>query len=95
MGLTGSAGTLPFPVVLGHEGIARIEKLGAGVSTDFAGEPVAEGDLIFWSPTPFCGRCYACSVVGDPPCEPQGLNSVFDTDVSTLAVIAEANRKLV
>jgi 5-exo-hydroxycamphor dehydrogenase len=66
---TGSAGTLPFPVVLGHEGIARLEKLGTGVTTDYAGEPVAEGDLIFWSPTPLCGRCHACSVVGDPPCE--------------------------
>ncbi len=32
--------------------------------------------------------------LGDPPCEPQGLNSVFDTDTSTLAVIAAANEKL-
>jgi mannan endo-1,4-beta-mannosidase len=32
--------------------------------------------------------------LGDPPCEPQGLNSVFDTDTGTLKVIAEANRKL-
>lgn len=66
---TGSAGTLPFPVVLGHEGIARVEKLGAGVDKDYAGNSVAEGDLIYWAPTPLCGRCYACSVVGDPPCE--------------------------
>ena len=32
--------------------------------------------------------------LGDPPCEPQGLNSVFDTDASTHAIIASANRKL-
>ncbi len=32
--------------------------------------------------------------LGDPPCEPQGLNSVFDTDTSTHAVIAAANKKL-
>ena len=32
--------------------------------------------------------------LGDPPCEPQGLNSVFNTDASTLAVIAAANRQL-
>ena len=32
--------------------------------------------------------------LGDPPCEPQGLNSVFDTDASTQAVIAEANQQL-
>jgi mannan endo-1,4-beta-mannosidase len=36
----------------------------------------------------------AGSFLGDPPCEPQGLNSVFNTDTSTQAVIAEANRKL-
>ncbi len=32
--------------------------------------------------------------LGDPPCEPQGLNSVFDTDTSTCSVITEANQKL-
>lgn len=32
--------------------------------------------------------------LGDPPCEPPGLNSVFDTDRSTHAVIAAANARL-
>ena len=36
----------------------------------------------------------AGSFLGDPPCEPQGLNSVFNTDTSTHAVIAAANKKL-
>jgi mannan endo-1,4-beta-mannosidase len=36
----------------------------------------------------------APTLTGDPFCEPQGLNSVFDTDQSTLAVIAQANKKL-
>lgn len=36
----------------------------------------------------------AISFTGDPFCEPQGLNSVFDTDKGTLAVIANANKKL-
>ncbi|MBC8096646.1 MAG: cellulase family glycosylhydrolase [Akkermansiaceae bacterium] len=36
----------------------------------------------------------ATALMGDPFCEPQGLNSVFDTDKSTLAVIAKANAKL-
>ena len=31
---------------------------------------------------------------GDPFSEPQGLNSIFDTDKGTLAVIAQANEKL-
>jgi mannan endo-1,4-beta-mannosidase len=36
----------------------------------------------------------ATAFMGDPFSEPQGLNSVFDTDRSTLAVIAQANAKL-
>lgn len=36
----------------------------------------------------------AATFTGDPFCEPQGLNSVFDTDKSTLTVIAQANAKL-
>jgi mannan endo-1,4-beta-mannosidase len=36
----------------------------------------------------------AGAFMGDPFCEPQGLNSVFDTDTGTLAVIAQANEKL-
>jgi mannan endo-1,4-beta-mannosidase len=36
----------------------------------------------------------AMTLTGDPPCEPQGLNSVFDTDAGTLAVIMQANDKL-
>ena len=36
----------------------------------------------------------AAALTGDPFCEPQGLNSIFDTDTSTLAVIAQANKKL-
>jgi mannan endo-1,4-beta-mannosidase len=40
------------------------------------------------------GKNSAGEFLGDPPCEPQGLNSVFDTDNGTLAVIAAANLKL-
>jgi hypothetical protein len=36
----------------------------------------------------------AAGLMGDPFCEPQGLNSVFDTDVSTLTVIEAANKNL-
>jgi mannan endo-1,4-beta-mannosidase len=36
-------------------------------------------------------RGQAASYMGDPFCEPQGLNSVLDTDTTTLAVIAQAN----
>ena len=36
----------------------------------------------------------ATALTGDPFCEPQGLNSVFDTDKSTQTVIAQTNEKL-
>ncbi len=36
----------------------------------------------------------AAELMGDPFSEPQGLNTVFDTDKSTLTVIAQANEKL-
>jgi hypothetical protein len=36
----------------------------------------------------------AATLMGDPFSEPQGLNSVFNTDKGTLAVIAQANEKL-
>jgi 5-exo-hydroxycamphor dehydrogenase len=66
---TGDAGVMPFPVILGHEGVGRIEKLGEGVTADFASVPVKEGDLVCWAPIALCGRCYACSVQEQTPCE--------------------------
>lgn len=46
--------------VLGHEAVCRICDLGESVSTDSAGQPVAEGDLV--APVYFqtCGSCQFC-----------------------------------
>ncbi|RYF60917.1 MAG: alcohol dehydrogenase [Comamonadaceae bacterium] len=66
---TGQAGALPFPIILGHEGVGRIAKLGAGVTTDYASVPVAEGDLVYWSPIALCNSCYSCTVLEQTPCE--------------------------
>lgn len=60
---------LPFPVILGHEGIGRIEKLGAGVETDYVGASVKAGDLVYWCPIALCHRCYSCTVLESVPCE--------------------------
>lgn len=65
---TGEAGVMPFPIILGHEGIGRIEKLG-GVDRDHAGVPVKPGDLVYWSPIAACHRCYTCNVLEETPCE--------------------------
>ena len=67
--LTGEAGEMPFPIILGHEGVGRVEKLGAGVATDYAGAPVKTGDLVYWSPIALCHRCYSCTVLDETPCE--------------------------
>lgn len=56
---------LPFPVVLGHEGVGVIEELGEGVTTDYAGAPVAHGDRVIWVPLKSCGRCWWCTIGGD------------------------------
>lgn len=76
--LTGEAGEMPFPVILGHEGIGRVEKLGAGVTTDYAGVELKAGDLVYWSPIALCHRCYACTVLDETPCE----NTRFFEDAS-------------
>jgi threonine dehydrogenase-like Zn-dependent dehydrogenase len=66
---TGDAGVMPFPIILGHEGVGRIERLGEGVTADFASVPVKEGDLVCWSPIALCGRCHSCTILEQTPCE--------------------------
>jgi threonine dehydrogenase-like Zn-dependent dehydrogenase len=55
-------GELPIalPVILGHETAGRIEQLGAGVDTDWAGNPLRIGDRVTWTSTTSCGDCYYC-----------------------------------
>ncbi|MFC5458895.1 zinc-binding dehydrogenase [Massilia niabensis] len=71
--VSGEAGSMPFPIILGHEGIGRIEQLGAGVSADYAGTPVKAGDLVYWAPIALCHRCHSCTVLDQTPCD----NSTF------------------
>jgi 5-exo-hydroxycamphor dehydrogenase len=65
---TGEAGIMPFPIILGHEGVGRIEKLGS-LETDYAGIPVKPGDLVYWSPISACHRCHSCNVLDETPCD--------------------------
>ncbi|MBC2669525.1 zinc-binding dehydrogenase [Novosphingobium piscinae] len=74
--MSGEAGTMPFPIILGHEGVGRIEKLGAGVTTDYAGVDVKPGDLVYWAPIALCHRCHSCTVLDETPCD----NSQFFED---------------
>jgi L-iditol 2-dehydrogenase len=54
-----------YPVVLGHEPVGIIHKLGDGVTHDFTGRPVQEGDRVYILGGS-CGRCYFCAVIGRP-----------------------------
>lgn len=73
---------IPLPVILGHEGVGRVEKLGEGVTTDFNGEPLQIGDAIAWASSIPCGRCYWCVVEKERTlCENRkvyGINQRFD-----------------
>lgn len=71
--VSGEAGDMPFPIILGHEGVGRIERVGPGVETDYAGVPVKAGDLVCWAPIALCHRCHSCVVLEETPCE----NSTF------------------
>jgi len=77
--------------VLGHEALCRVEELGEGVETDYAGEPIGEGDLI--APVYYltCQRCSACQrgefnlcenaykYWSKPPEEPPHFHGTFGT----------------
>ena len=85
---------IPLPVVLGHEGVGRVWRLGQGATTDFSGNPLREGAAIAWSSNIPCGHCYWCVVAGERTlCETRkvyGVNQRFDEFPSLSGGWAEA-----
>ena len=59
---------MPLPVILGHEMIGSVAKLGDGIATDSAGQPLAEGDRVVYRYFFPCGRCWACLNGHDAAC---------------------------
>jgi threonine dehydrogenase-like Zn-dependent dehydrogenase len=53
----------------GHEGTGRVAALGAGVTADSDGVPLAVGDRVIFGHFYYCGRCRAC-VAGKEWCCP-------------------------
>ena len=47
--------------MLGHEGVGRVERLGFGVTADFSGEPLNEGDRVVATYFQACRRCPECN----------------------------------
>lgn len=57
---------IPRPIILGHETVGTIEKLGDDLQTDWKGKPLRVGDRITWSAGRLCGHCHNCSVLRQP-----------------------------
>lgn len=57
---SGNNSVVQGDVALGHETVGRIAKLGPGVETDYAGQPVKEGDRIVAAYFLTCMKCPAC-----------------------------------
>ncbi|GBC76611.1 5-exo-hydroxycamphor dehydrogenase [bacterium HR08] len=51
---------IPRPLILGHETVGTIVKLGEGVTTDWTGVPLSEGDRVTWYAGRLCGQCFYC-----------------------------------
>lgn len=51
---------IPVPVILGHETVGRIEKLGEGLEKDWSGQALDVGDRVTWASSITCGECFYC-----------------------------------
>ena len=47
--VSGKVPWVPKPIILGHESVGIIEKLGNNVTTDSVGNTIKEGDRIYWA----------------------------------------------
>jgi putative phosphonate catabolism associated alcohol dehydrogenase len=57
---------VPTPIILGHEIVGKIVKLGERVAYDSGGRPLKVGDRITWTIMDNCGKCYYCREKGLP-----------------------------
>ena len=66
-------GQLPIalPIILGHETVGRIERLGEGLERDWTGQSLKTGDRVTWTSSSSCGECYYCAETGQPTRCPQ------------------------
>ena len=55
-----------YPISLGHEISGTVAELGKGVTTDYIGRPLKEGDRIGVIPAIHCHRCYFCTIAKTP-----------------------------
>ena len=54
-----------LPVIIGHEMVGRVVRLGAGIGHDSVGTPLREGDRVLYTHTA-CGSCHFCTTLRKP-----------------------------
>lgn len=86
-------GSSSLPLIMGHEGCGEVLAAGRERQVDAIGRPLRAGDLVVWD-HPWCGRCAACAVHGQPtlcsnttgygwgPTGPGELNGTFSTHLT-------------
>ncbi|MBK5291453.1 MAG: zinc-binding dehydrogenase [Acidobacteriia bacterium] len=57
---------IPLPLIMGHESVGRLEKLGAGLQLDWRGQSLQVGDRVTWASSIVCGECYYCRAKRQP-----------------------------
>lgn len=55
-----------YPLVLGHETVGVVERLGADVTEDSTGRAIAVGDRVYVAPGISCRTCLYCAVYRQP-----------------------------
>ncbi|GAI79904.1 unnamed protein product, partial [marine sediment metagenome] len=79
-------GRLPgitYPICLGHEFVGTIAALGKGVTTDYLGKLVKEGDRVIVTPGVGCGKCYWCLIAKTPTTCEEAFGYGFFSDGDT------------
>ena len=57
---------LEYPISLGHEIVGTVAALGKGVTSDYIGRFLKEGDRIGIIPAIHCHKCYFCTIAKTP-----------------------------
>ncbi len=56
---------IPLPLVLGHEGLGTVSRIGGDVN-DALGEQLSPGDRVMWASSIACGTCVPCRQYREP-----------------------------
>jgi threonine dehydrogenase-like Zn-dependent dehydrogenase len=57
---------IPIPVIMGHETVGRIERMGEDLVKDWRGNPLKPGDRVTWASSIACGECFYCRTKNQP-----------------------------